>query len=881
MSEKLLLIDGHSMLYKAFYALPPLTNSKGVYTNAIYGFMNILFKTIDTENPDYIGVAFDVSSKTFRTDMFEEYKGTRKKMPDELRDQIPLIQDLLGKMNIEIFQLEGYEADDILGTISKIGEEEGLEVGILSGDRDLFQLSSEKVKIIMNKTVKGKAITENYYKKEVMEKYQVTPIEFIDVKGLMGDPSDNIPGVPSIGEKTAIKLIKEFKTIENTIANAEKIKGKNTREKLIEFKEQALLSKKLATIVRDVPLKVSINDLKLHDIYNENAYKEFVELELKTHYKRFESSTDELVNDRANKYILVDNPFMVDDITNDLNDHGIYFKIFNEDNDFYISLCIKNKVYIFLRDESFTKEDILDTLKPIFESKNSKITSFSKEAYVFAYKNGIAINNIEFDTALAAYILDPLNENYEFNNLSMEYLGETYSSLSDILGKGKNKLEFNNLPLKDKCKYINNEILVTRDLHRVLKEKLIESDQIKIYYDIELPVSKVLADMEYSGINVSKEILKSYGIEIEKSINTLHDEIIDLAGEDFNINSPKQLGTILFEKLNLSGGKKNKTGYSTAADVLEKIKYEHIIVEKILDYRTLTKLKSTYVDGLISEIENDGKIHSKFKQTITATGRISSTEPNLQNIPVKQELGRKLRKAFTAKEGYVFLSGDYSQIELRVLAHMSNDSEMINAFKNDIDIHALTASEVYKVDIDKVQSFQRSNAKAVNFGIVYGISSFSLSQDLSITKKEADRYIAGYFRKYPDIKEYLDNTVEDAKNTGYASTIFNRKRKVDELHSKNFNIRNFGSRIAMNMPIQGTAADIIKIAMINTFKELEKQGLKSKIILQVHDELILEVEESELDIVKRILKEKMEEATNLRVPLDVSFSVGNNWYDLK
>ncbi|MFV0504575.1 MAG: DNA polymerase I [Lachnospirales bacterium] len=880
MKEKLLLIDGHGMIYRAFYALPVLTNQKGVYTNAIYGFLNIILKVMDEEKPTSIGVAFDVSSKTFRTEKFADYKGTRKSMPDELRPQVPLLQELLNKMNIPIFQMEGYEADDILGTISLLAEKQDIDVCILTGDRDLLQLATENVKIKILKTKGGKTEGIDYYSRNVLEEYEVTPKEFIDVKGLTGDISDNIPGVPGIGEKTAVKIIKEYKSIENAIKNLDNIKPKRAKENLDEFREQALLSRELATIILDVPVEIDFEKLVAGNIFTNEALEMVKELQLKTLYDRF--SVNKVEESATLDYEIVDNPFVLDELVNNLlKEKEICFKAKYMGNFQYISFIINNKVFIILEDSSLTESDIFQSLKCVFESDIPKVTHDSKALYVKYFKENIEFKNIILDIELASYILSPAKSTYDYEVIALEFLNKVYPSLEDIIGKGKNKVSFKLLALDKKAIYISNEIKCFNEAKDIIKKKIIENNQEELLYNIEQPLAKVLASMECLGIGVSKSELISYGEELDGQINILSDNIIDLAGESFNINSTKQMGTILFEKLELPAGKKTKTGYSTAVDVLEKLVDKHPIINFILEYRTLTKLKSTYIDGLIPEIEEDGRIHSKFSQTTAVTGRISSNEPNLQNIPVKIEVGRKLRKAFIPKDGHVFISADYSQIELRVLAHISKDEEMISAFLENKDIHRLTASEVYKTPFDKVDLYQRGNAKAVNFGIVYGMGSYSLSQDLKITRKEAERYIQGYFNKYPNVKVYLDNAVNQAKENGFATTIFNRMRRIPEISSSNFNTRSFGERIAMNMPIQGAAADIIKIAMLKTYNRLKSECLKSKLILQVHDELMLEVPNSEVEIVSKILREEMENTYELSVPLIVSLSVGENWYELK
>ncbi len=884
MTEKLMLIDGNSIVNRAFYGVPLLTNSEGQYTNGVYGFLNILFKLMDEEKPDYLAVAFDLHAPTFRHKEFEGYKGTRKGMPDELRAQMPLLKEMLQAMNIQIYEMEGFEADDILGTLSAKAEEHGVVPVVVSGDRDLLQLASETLKVRIPKTKGGRTETEDYYAKDVVEKYGVTPLEFIDVKALMGDASDNIPGVPGIGEKTAVKIIQEFHDLERAIAHAAEVKPKKASENLAEFQEQARLSKFLATIVRDMPISFEKENTKIGDLFNPAAYDMVKRLELKSMYDRFEKKEVHTAQ------------------TNDFT--GIYS--FSEASNFFQTLKNEDTAYILLMDdgvcqglalfqedsggvwlevgEKLTEEQLFALAKPFFMDKNiAKIGHDMKKDMKLLRGYFGEMPEISFDTAIGAYILNPTGSSYEYDDLAKTFLNQVFPSDEEVLGKGKSRKAFSALSKEERKNYAVTQAKVCFEAKKVMEKQLGENGQNQLFYEMEMPLIYVLADMEEYGIKVDKQALLVFQKNLEESIEIITKEIFALSGEEFNLNSPKQLGVILFEKLGLKGGKKTKTGYSTAADVLEKLRFEHPMVEKILYYRQLAKLKSTYADGLLAVMdEKTEKIYSTFNQTITATGRISSTEPNLQNIPVRLELGRELRKVFIPEsKEFCFLDADYSQIELRVLAHIAGDETLINAFINNQDIHRLTASQVFHVPFDEVTPLQRSNAKAVNFGIVYGIGAFSLSQDLGISRKEAEQYIAAYFAKYPNIKKYMNETIANATEQGYVSTLWNRRRAMPELQSNNFVQRSFGERVAMNMPIQGSAADIIKIAMVRVHKALKEGGYRSRLILQVHDELLIETYFEEKEAVARILKENMEQAAKLSVPLDVDVHEGNSWFEAK
>ncbi len=895
MENKIMLIDGNSIINRAFYALPILTNKEGQFTNAVYGFLNIILKLYDTEAPSYIAVAFDLKAKTFRHDQFEGYKGTRKSMPDELRQQLPILKNLLEKMEIKIFQLEGYEADDILGTLAKASEQMGMTPVVVSGDRDLLQVATDKTKIVIPKTKGGKTETEVYFKNDVVEKIGVTPTEYIDVKALMGDTSDNIPGVPGIGEKTAVKIIQQFGNIENAIENAASITPKKASENIVSHKDDAIMSKALATICTNVPIDFVPEETKACNMFNDNSLAEIRRLDFKTLVPRFkpneqvqeqEQLTLSFVQD---EYKLIQAKEAANQFVDKLFDNSLvaFTFVYNGTSaqiktkaPIGISFCTEKTSATFVEaSESFSINQIVSVFKPFFESDIKKICLDSKHEVYFLKKNGIDVKNIVFDAMLAAYILNSSKQSYNYDDIALDFLNEVYPSEAELIGKGKSKAALSGEQL---LTFACRQAQVAFRCYEPMNTLLAQNNQTSLYYDIEFPLAFVLADMELFGIKVDTEGLVAYGNELDVHLKQLTQDIYNLSGEEFNINSPAQLGVILFEKLGLKGTKKTKTGYSTAADVLEKLKGSHEVIEKILEYRSYAKLKSTYADGLLAVIDKETeKIYSTFNQTIASTGRISSTEPNLQNIPIKLPLGRQLRKVFVPESSFVFVDVDYSQIELRVLAHMADDETLINAFNEGQDIHRLTASQVFKVPFDKVTSLQRSNAKAVNFGIVYGIGAFSLSQDLGITKKEADRYISGYFEKYPNVKTYLDKTIEQAKKDGFATTIFNRRRAIPELASTNFNERAFGERVAMNMPVQGTAADIIKIAMIRVSKAFAEQKLRSRLILQVHDELLVEAAADELETVKTILKNEMENAANLKVVLETDIHEGATWYDAK
>lgn len=894
MDGKLVLVDGHSILNRAFFGIPDLTNSEGLHTNAVYGFLNILFKILDEEQPDYLTVAFDVHAPTFRHKMYDAYKGTRKPMAEELRQQVPLMKEMLTAMGVTIVEKEGYEADDLLGTIAKQSEAQGLEVSIVSGDRDLLQLASDHIKIRIPKTKRTGTEIEDYLAKDVVEKYQVTPLQFIDVKALMGDSADNIPGVPGIGEKTATALIVSYGSIENAHDHLEEIKPNRAKQNLSEHYDMAQMSKELATIEIHAPIEYSLEDAKLGNLFTEEAYLMCKRLEFKNMLSRFD--IDAPKNLAEEHFTFVTDKKQISDIFKKakkaghigcclLPGEGIIteqLSLFEQPKEQQViegmSIAFSEEdIYYLSAGTEVSAEELLEEIRELSGGQTKVSVMDLKETLKTL---PLPENDRYFDASVAAYLLNPLKNDYPYEDLAKDYAGLMIPSKTDLLGKES--------PVKAKqakpeafLKYICYMAYIPWKTRDRLLEELNNTGMQTLYDTIELPLVYTLSDMEKEGVHVDAEELKRYGEELAAQIAVLEKEIYEGAGETFNINSPKQLGHILFEKLEMPYGKKTKTGYSTAADVLEKLAVEYPLVSKILEYRQLAKLKSTYADGLANFIEEDGRIHTNFQQTVTATGRLSSTDPNLQNIPIRMELGRMIRKVFLPKDGYVFVDADYSQIELRILAHMSGDEMLIQAYREAQDIHRMTASQVFHTPFEEVTDLQRRNAKAVNFGIVYGISSFGLSQDLSISKKEAQEYIERYFESYPKIKEFLDGCVEKAKKDGYSVTMFGRRRPLPQISSSNFMQRSFGERIAMNAPIQGTAADIIKIAMNRVHRRLIDEGLKSRLLLQVHDELLIEAAPDEVDEVKKILDEEMKGAADLSVELEIDTHTGKNWYEAK
>ncbi|MCM1253599.1 MAG: DNA polymerase I [Clostridium sp.] len=914
MSQKLVLIDGHSILNRAFYGLPDLSNSQGVHTNAVYGFLNIMFKILEEEKPDFLIVAFDVHAPTFRHEIYKEYKGTRKPMPEELRQQVPLMKKMLQAMGICTMEKAGLEADDIMGTLAKRAEAAGIEVSLVSGDRDLLQIATEHIKIRIPKTKGGKTEIEDYYAADVKEKYQVTPLQFIDLKALMGDTADNIPGVPKVGEKTATELMVQFGSLENIYANLDSITKKSVKESLLNNKELADLSKVLATINVNGDIDFSFTDSSVEkartgNFYTEEAYILCKQLEFKNLLSRFEK--DAVVTNSQTEYFQTVTEFVkVEELFGKIKDlcgasaqkaNGIEIGLAvlcdgKEDGECAgIAVALSEKEVYFIPCQGLvTKKYLSGKLTEVNENKLCKLSVFDIkniydmiEAVPDADLQADDTDVLEvyrerkyFDILLAAYLLNPLKNDYDTEAIASEHLGLMIPDVSQVCGKESYVCTMEKKP-QEFQDFACFQAYVCLTAAQILRSKLEEQGMLLLLYDIEMPLTKVLYEMEQSGIMVRPDELKAYGEALTGRIAQLELTIYEKAGIQFNINSPKQLGEVLFEKMGIPGGKKTKTGYSTAADILEKLALEYPVVSDILEYRGLTKLKSTYADGLAAYIDNGNRIHSTFNQTITATGRISSTEPNLQNIPIRMELGRKIRKVFVPEDGFLFMDADYSQIELRVLAHMSDDKQLIEAYQMEQDIHRITASKVFHTPFEEVTDLQRRNAKAVNFGIVYGISSFGLSQDLSISKKEAAEYIEQYFATYPGIKSFLDKLVEDAKANGYVTTMFGRKRPIPELSSTNFMQRSFGERVAMNSPIQGSAADIIKIAMIHVWARMKKEKLRSRLILQVHDELLIETYAPEEESVRRILSEEMQNAANLSVALEIDLHTGMTWYEAK
>ena len=908
MNKKLVLIDGHSILNRAFFGLPDLTNSEGLHTNAVYGFLNILFKILEEEKPDYLTVAFDVHAPTFRHKMFDAYKGTRSPMDDALRQQVPLMKEMLTAMGVRIVEMEGYEADDILGTIAEMGEREGMDVSVVSGDRDLLQLATDHVKIRIPKTKKTGTEIEDYLAADVKARYMVTPKEFIDVKALMGDTADNIPGVPGIGEKTATALIEKYGNIEAVHEDAANVKPPRASKNIVEFWDQAVLSKELATIITDVPIAYDFAEAKLdgvQELYTEEAYLLCKRLEFKNLLGRFE--VDAPKNQAQEHFKIVRKKSEAEKIWKKAGNNPIGYFIIpyaagkdgKQEQDGQMCLFAETPknafagmavafseedICLFVTGDELTSEELIDQLinkregKLIAADLKPDLRFFPDVAKADSWDTCLAFRARCFDRTVAAYLLNPLKGEYPYDDIAKDYLGLMVPTKTDYLGKNEAAVVL----AEDEqaaMNYACYEAYIAWKSYPVLKEALQQHEMETLFNEIEMPLVFVLSDMEREGICIDADALKEYGTKLAGSIEEYEQKIYEEAGEEFNINSPKQLGVILFEKLQLPNGKKTKTGYSTAADVLDKLAPDYPIVADILEYRKLSKLKSTYADGLANFIDETGKIHTSFNQTITATGRLSSTDPNLQNIPIRMELGKMIRKVFHPMEGDLFVDSDYSQIELRLLAHISGDEGLIEAFRENQDIHRSTASKVFGVAFDDVTDLQRRNAKAVNFGIVYGISAFGLSQDLNIPQKEAQGFIDSYFATYPKIKEFLDQTVAQAKECGFTRTLFGRIRPIPELSSSNFMQRQFGERVAMNAPIQGTAADIIKIAMIRVHDRLIREGYKSRLILQVHDELLIETAESEKDAVIALLEEEMRQAADLQVELAVGTECGYNWYD--
>lgn len=880
--NKIMLLDGHSLLNRAFYGLPVLTNAEGKHTNAVLGFLNIMLRYMEEEQPTHLLAAFDRKEPTFRHLKYKEYKGTRKPMPEELREQVPLIKEVLLSMGIPVVTQPGIEADDILGTIGHEAEQEQFEVVIVSGDRDLLQLATDRIKIKIPKTKAGGTVTENYYAADVENLYGVTPIEFIDMKGLMGDASDNIPGVPGIGEKTAAKLIQKYHSIENAHAHIEEVKPAKAKNNLQEYYEQAILSKELAAIKTDCTLEYQFKDAIVGDIFTKDAYHLFKKLELKSLFKYFE---DEQKENKELKITISNDLAQADQVFGTIGTQTkkgdiIGLGVIGRSGDCRgISMTWNKGTVLLLTGGLLTEDQLKDSVLALLE-KGVILAVLDYKALLYFDERFRNFEEQIEDTGILSYLLNPLQSAYDYDDIARDYLDMVVPARKEVCGKQTLAACFS----EEEEKTVNLAGLLSYvpwKAYPILKERLLEQNMEELYVQIERPTTATLYDMEKFGISVEKDALREYGEQLTGRIAQLEDSIHTQAGKEFNINSPKQLGVILFEDLKMPFAKKTKTGYSTSADILEKLAPDYPIVSDILEYRQLTKLKSTYADGLAGFIGNDGKIHSIFHQKVTATGRLSSSDPNLQNIPIRMPLGRAIRKVFVPEPGYVFVSADYSQIELRVLAHMADDKNLIDAYQHNADIHTATASQVFGVAVEEVTPLLRRSAKAVNFGIVYGISAFGLSQDLNITRKEANDYIERYFTTYPGIKKYLDDNVAFAKEHGYVKTLYGRIRPIPELSSSNFMQRSFGERAAMNSSIQGTAADIIKLAMIRVSRRLREEELASRLILQIHDELLVETKEEEIEEVYKILQEEMMGAASLRVPLIIDIEQGKNWYEAK
>ena len=882
MEKRLIIIDGNSIINRAFYALPDMSNSEGLKTNAIFGFVRMMFKIIEDYQPTHMSVAFDKKAPTFRHKQYADYKAGRKKMPDELAQQLQPLKDLLDKFNINRLELEGYEADDLIGTVARLGEENDFKVYIVTGDKDAIQLASNKTTTLITK--KGVGEVEEYDYDSVLERYEMTPTQFIDLKGLMGDKSDNIPGVPGVGEKTGIKLLKQYSTIENLIEHTDELKG-SIKKKIEENKDLALMSKELATIITNVPIEVKLEDLEYGD-YNKDdvveKFKEFGFTSLITKLLDIEGGETTIKEEIDLKIEHLDN--VEDFIKKAEENKKVIIDVIGKEG----NILDKRVLYVFLSLDGneiyYVNEDELPQIKTLLSNPEIKKHGYDlKEDYILLKPYEIELNSMDFDITIAEYLIDSKSStSYECSAIAMKYLTRKIKSKEDLLGKGAKAKKFDEIEFDELSAYIGDILNTVNGVYPKMEEKLKETEMYGLFYHVEMPLVEVLGSMEYIGMKVDKDQLNELKEKFTTIINELENEIFELAGEPFNINSPKQLGFVLFEKLGLPVIKKTKTGYSTNAEVLEKLRDKHEIIDKITEYRQIVKLNSTYVEGLLKIINpKTGRIHSSFNQTITTTGRISSTEPNMQNIPVKTEMGRDIRKVFVADDNCKLVDADYSQVELRVLAHMSGDENMIDAFKHGEDIHSKTASQIFDVDIKDVTSKQRIEAKAINFGIIYGKTDFGLSQDLNIPVATAKAYIDSYFNKYPKIKEFMDEAVESATETGYATTILNRRRYIPEIKASNFIVRNQGKRFAMNAPIQGSAADIIKVAMVNVYNKLKENNMKSKLILQVHDELIVEAVDEELEMAEKIVREEMENAQSMDVKLDVDLNTGDSWYETK
>lgn len=880
--KKLVLIDGHSILNRAFYGVPPLTNSAGMHTNAVYGFLNIMLKILDEEEADYLAVAFDLPIPTFRHKLYEDYKATRKEMPGELIEQVGLMKRVLFAMQIPILSCEGYEADDVIGTIAKRYAARELHVSVISGDRDLLQLADRYIKIRIPKTSKGRTEVRDYYPEDVQSEYQVSPKEFIDVKALMGDASDNIPGVKSIGEKTATAIIREYRSIENAYRHVEEIKPPRASKALAEHYEAAEFSKLLATIRLDAPIDTSLEEMEVKALYNAESLKLVQELEFKSMIRRFDARLIANASQSKIEYEVLRNREKADEALGSIAaGRELSLSLLCEEETSSIAAAAisfeEGSSLLLIRGEELGEEAIRELLAGLIGSER---TVFVRELKPLVKLFALEERKNLLDISLAAYLNNPLKDSYETEDIARDFLDINLPSRADLFGKEPLLPKLIGGEEEAERFFASDAQILLRAAPQVLK-KLEEWGMEDLYYDIELPLVYALARMEEAGIGIDREALAEYASELEGYILQTEKEIYEKTGEEFNLNSPKQLGEILFGKLGMPGGKKTKTGYSTAVDVLDKLAPDYPLVKSILKFRQLSKLHSTYALGLYSYIGGDGRIHGSFNQTITATGRISSTEPNLQNIPIRTEMGSRIRDIFVPKEGYLFVDADYSQIELRVLASLSEDENLIESYKQSLDIHAATASQVFHVPIEEVTPLQRRNAKAVNFGVVYGISAFSLSEDLSISRKEALEYINNYFRTYPKVKHFLDTQVKKAKEEGFVRTLCGRIRPIPEIKSSNFNQRAFGDRVAMNSPIQGSAADIMKKAMLDVDRELRKIGADARIVLQVHDELLVEVRREEAEKIRLLVEETMRNAVKLKVSLEVEAKVGETWLKAK
>lgn len=875
MKKKIVLIDGNSIAYRAFFALPLLNNNKGVHTNAVYGFAMMLLKVMEEEKPTHLLVAFDAGKTTFRHETYSEYKGGRQKTPPELSEQFPYIRELLKAYSIAQYELENYEADDIIGTLSLQAESDGFEVKIYSGDKDLTQLASDQTTVCITK--KGITDIEEYTPAHIQEKYGLTPQQIIDMKGLMGDSSDNIPGIPGVGEKTAIKLLKQFETVEKLLGSIDEVSGKKLKEKLEEHQELAVMSKELATISREVPLDFSISSLEYREPDEQKVYELFKDLGFNSLLDKLNRPAESTEEREQVEYKVVK------ELDEDL---------FSSSSSFYVEIITENyhqadiaglgisgeKGTFFLPLETALQSDVFKAWAA--DDSKKKAVYDAKRTIIGLRRRGVELKGIDFDVWLASYLLNPSESPEDFAAVARLHGLTSVQTDEAVYGKGAKR----KLPDEEVyTEHIASKAAVIEELKEVCLKELEQNEQIELFYELELPLALILADMETEGVQVDIGRLKEMGEDLKNKLTDIEQTIYRIAGTEFNINSPKQLGSVLFEKLGLPPIKKTKTGYSTSADVLEKLAPSHEIVEHILHYRQLGKLQSTYIEGLLKVVDKDThKIHTRFNQALTQTGRLSSTEPNLQNIPIRLEEGRKIRQAFVPSDPEaVIFAADYSQIELRVLAHIADDERLIDAFKHDLDIHTATAAQVFHVSQDEVDSNMRRQAKAVNFGIVYGISDYGLSQSLGITRKEAGLFIERYLNSYPGVKEYMEDIVRQAKERGYVTTLLHRRRYIPEITSRNFNVRGFGERTAMNTPIQGSAADIIKKAMIDVAERVKEEGLASKLLLQVHDELIFEVPKEELDVMKKLVPEVMEQAVELNVPLKVDYSYGSTWYDAK